>query len=831
MSAFKATALLLLLVPAMPAQAAEEASTRKGPAAQSEIDASDLSKAPKLIKPAVPTYPPQALAQAPDLRTETEITLIIDLDDKGEVAGAAVIDPKQPTDLGFEDAAVAAAYQLGFEPAEMNGKPVAVQITYKFKFIPPKPAAPPTPAPKTEEAVTAPAPKQPVENFTGALVERGTRLPMPGVTVTVYRNEDGKAVGFEVTSDEKGVFHFFDLDPGTWKVNIEAPGYYPFRTSEDIKDGEATRATYYVERGSYNPFDVLVTAPRPRKEVTRVVIDRTVIDQTPGAMGDPLAVIQNYAGVARVAGMLGQIVVRGSAPKDTKVFVDGSEVPLVYHFGGIRSVLPTGMIENLEFYPGSFSPYYGRAIGGVIDVTLKKLKPEKVGGYADVNLLDSGVYLEAPIGKKAAIAISGRRSYMDAILAAVIPDNAPVTGLKLPVYYDYQALATYRPAPAHDLRLFLFGSDDRFAMVFKNAGQMGTEITGNQLAWATSFYKGIATYKYVPSERFENTVRLAAGRDIEDMKVFQFYEHLKLDSMQFRDTARFKLSDALTFVGGVDAVFQHWSGGVRMPSPTREGDTPGSSSNLSQQITTNVNEVHTLPAAYAEIEFAPVKGLLLLPGLRFDYFSDIHQATWAPRFTARYQFNEQYAVKGGVGLFYQEPAVAESNKDFGNPNLAAERAIHYSLGGEWHPRKHLSLDVTGFYKDMDSLISRTDQTAIVDGKQIALRYDNGAVGRVVGVEVVARHEMHSKFTGWLAYTLSRSQRRDSGETDYRLFQYDQTHILTAVGMLSLPRNWQLSSRFRLVSGNPQTPVAGSVFDSARAEYQPIYGPKFSSRDS
>jgi hypothetical protein len=104
------------------------------------------------------------------------------------------------------------------------------------------------------------------------------------------------------------------------------------------------------------------------------------------------------------------------------------------------------------------------------------------------------------------------------------------------------------------------------------------------------------------------------------------------------------------------------------------------------------------------------------------------------------------------------------------------------------------------------------------------------VGRVVGVEVVARHEMHSRFTGWLAYTLSRSQRRDSGETDYRLFQYDQTHILTAVGMLSLPRNWQLSSRFRLVSGNPQTPVAGSVFDSARAEYQPIYGPKFSSRD-
>jgi hypothetical protein len=570
-------------------------------------------------------------------------------------------------------------------------------------------------------------------------------------------------------------------------------------------------------------------APRPRKEVTRVVIDRAVIDQTPGAMGDPLAVIQNYAGVARVGGLVGEIVVRGSAPQDTKVFVDGAEVPIVYHFGGLRSVLPTGMIENLEFYPGSFSPYYGRAIGGVIDVTLKKLKPDHVGGYADVNLLDSGLYLEAPIGNKAAFAIAGRRSYIDAILNAMIPDNAPVTGLKLPVYYDIQALATYRPAPAHDLRLFLFASDDRFAAIFKNTSSLGSEITGNQLSLATTFYKGIATYKYVPSERFENTIRVAAGRDISDEIAFQFYEHLTLDSMQLRDTARFKVSDKLALVGGADALFQHWTGSVRMPSPTSEGDNPQTSADLSRQITTNVNEYHTLPAAFAEIEIAPVKKLLLLPGVRFDYFSDIHQSTWAPRLTARYQFDDRYAIKGGIGLFYQEPTVAKSNKDFGNPNLSCERAVHYSVGAEWHPRQHLSLDMTGFYKDLDSLVSRTDKTAIVDGKQVALQYDNNGVGHVYGIEVVARHELHGKFTGWLAYTLSRSRRRDSGESAYRLFQYDQTHILTAIGMVSLPRNWQLSSRFRLVSGNPETPVTGSVFDSTRGEYQPVYGAKYTSR--
>ena len=814
-------AALLTLGFAPRVQAAEEAGGATG--LKAEIEASALSKQPKLVKSAVPIYPAEALEN----RIEAEITLLIDLDSKGEVTGVAVIEPKQPTGLGFEDAAVAAAYQLAFEAAEMNGKPLAVQIPYTFKFIPPKPAAPPPP--KVETVAPEPPKPPPVKNFVGQLVERGTRLPMSGVLVTVYRSEEGKPIGFEAITDGKGGFHFFDLAPGAWKVNIELPGYYPFRTSEDVIAGEATQAQYYMERGSYNPFDKKVEASRPRKEVTRVVIEREVIEQTPGAMGDPLAMIQNYAGVARPPAFSGEIIVRGSAPKDTKVFVDGSEVPTVYHFTGLRTVLPTGMIENLEFYPGNFSPYYGRAIGGIIDVTVRKLKPEKAGGYADVSILDAGLYLEAPIGNKAAIAIACRRSYIDTLASRSIPDNAPVS-LTLPVYYDFQALANYRPAPAHDLRLFFMGSDDRYALIFKNAGQLGPEVTGNQLSLTTTFYKGIATYKYVPSERFENTVRLAAGHDVTNNQVFQFYEYMKEDSLQFRDTARYKLFDKLTLVGGVDTLFQHWNADVRMPSPSREGDPPDTMATLEKQITTKVIENHLLPAAFAEIEIAPVTGLLLLPGVRFDYFSDIHQATWAPRLTARYQFNDRYAIKGGVGLFYQEPTVDESNKDFGNPDLKSERAIHYSLGGEWRPRKHLSFDVTGFYKDLDNLVSRTDRTKVVDGQTVAMQYDNNAVGRVYGLEVVARHETRAGFTGWLAYTLSRSTRRDSGATSYRLFEYDQTHILTAVGMYVLPRNWQLSSRFRLVSGNPQTPVVNSVFDSEHGSYQPVYGRTFSSRN-
>ena len=798
---------------------ADISSVDKGPT----IDASELSKQPKLTRAAKVTYPPEAIGKS----AEVEVTLLVDLDDKGEVTGASVMEPKTPTGLGFEEAAVTAAYSLGFEPAEVAGKPASVQIVYKFKFVPPKPPAPAPVATPASAPVAAPKPP-PVENFTGVLLERGTRIPMSGILVTVYRSGAVEPVGFENITDGKGQFHFFDLEPGSWKVFIEPPAYYPFRTTEEIRPREATHATYYVERGSYNTFDKVVTAQRERKEVSRTVIENVVIDKVPGAMGDPLAVIQNFAGVARAQAGTGFILVRGSAPQDTQFFVDGATVPIIYHFGGLRTVLPVSMVDSLEFYPGNFSPYYGRATGGIIDISIKKLKPKKAGGYFDFNLLDSGLYLETPIGEKAAVAVAFRRSYIDWILNAVIPSNAPITDITLPRYYDYQVLANYRPAPAHDLRLFMFGSDDTFKIVFRNAARAGTEIAGNQISDSTTFFRALATYRYVPADKFENTARLSQGYDTLDFQIFQFYQHFKINTTHVRDTVRYEWSKKLALTAGLDFIYYRVDASVYAPNAPQEGQDQAMP-DLTKTHQTSVSGMNIfLPGAFVELEIRPWKNLLILPGLRFDYFSDISQATFAPRLTVRYQLTKPVALKAGVGLFYQQPDIGsgQADKNFGNPDLKAEWAIHYSLGVEWKPREHINLDLTGFYKDLNHWISQTTASR-PDGTP--LRFDNSGAGRAYGLEVVARHELTSKFTGWLAYTLSRAERRDSGSPSYRLFEFDQTHILTVLGTYQLPRNWEIGSRFRLVSGDPTTPVVGAVYNASIDRYRPVFGSKYADR--
>ena len=92
-----------------------------------------------------------------------------------------------------------------------------------------------------------------------------------------------------------------------------------------------------------------------------------------------------------------------------------------------------------------------------------------------------------------------------------------------------------------------------------------------------------------------------------------------------------------------------------------------------------------------------------------------------------------------------------------------------------------------------------------------------------------RKELTDRLFGWIAYTLSRSDRVDRPGQVRRLFDFDQTHNLTIVASYQLPRGWQLGARLRLISGNPDTPVLGARYTSATDSYLPIYGPTNSTR--
>jgi hypothetical protein len=100
---------------------------------------------------------------------------------------------------------------------------------------------------------------------------------------------------------------------------------------------------------------------------------------------------------------------------------------------------------------------------------------------------------------------------------------------------------------------------------------------------------------------------------------------------------------------------------------------------------------------------------------------------------------------------------------------------------------------------------------------------NVGEGRAFGIETLLRYKPDARFFGFVAYTLSRSVRKDGPDEPEKLFNFDQTHILTAIGSYRLGRGWEIGARLRYVSGSLTTPQTYGFYDATVGSYIPLAG--------
>ena len=134
----------------------------------------------------------------------------------------------------------------------------------------------------------------------------------------------------------------------------------------------------------------------------------------------------------------------------------------------------------------------------------------------------------------------------------------------------------------------------------------------------------------------------------------------------------------------------------------------------------------------------------------------------------------------------------------------------------------VDVELTGFYKDLSRNPVRNEAAAIDPSQPI---YLNVGTGRIYGIETLVRARFGERFFGWIAYTYQRSLRTDRPGEAERRFSFDQPHILTVVGTWRPSIRWAFGGRFRLVSGNPYTPIVSpyATYDANGDVWVPVRG--------
>ena len=852
------TALLLLPTGAIAEKTgAAPDSAKHAPAAPDSLHAQGdslaaepppLEKEPQLTTFVKAEYPPQLLRQA--VTGTASLDLLVN--EQGKVDSAKVTKGIDPL---LDSAIVKAAHAFVFSPAMAGGKAVPVLISYEYRVTLEDVVR------KVDEYV----------NFSGTVLERGTRTPLAGAMVFVsildtaadtsikvpfsaYLQKIGSFTGqslqggdLAAQTDSLGRFAFKSLPAGLILVTIAAPGSEKFVDREKIAHGQATSVTYRLQRLSYSDYEIVVYGKADeKKEVTQHTLTVNEVRKIPGFGGDAVKVIQALPGVARTSIASGAVIVRGSGTGDTHFYVDGVTLPTLFHFGGLVSTYNSEALASVDLYPGGWGTSYGDAMGGVVELKGRRPKTDRIHGYADANFFDASFLIEGPISPKVSLLVSARRSYVADMLTFVLNDvlhqKLPFT--VVPYYWDYLARLDVDVSKNQHCFATLFGSTDKLDMIINEARSGGSEQIDeetNRISSATSFDLGIAGWDWEINKKMSNRLRYGLCYIDQGTSVLGYVKvQGSALAHNFRDELSLTESEALKLHFGLDLQLIPY-------------DLTLILSDAHNNIVRDTSHYNLGPlGAYVSADYKPIPRLTLTPGLRFDYYPElIYNGSIVPEFwdyssfkndrgisgepsfrlSARYKLDSIHTIKASAGTYNEtpQPMGQSIDKFWGTASLPAEKGSQYVGGYEWKLSDLISADVQAYYNRQWDCARTPSATELASGL-ITDKYLSNGKARMAGFELMLKHDQGQRFFGWLTYSLSRSERWNYDENKWTIYGQDQTHNLQLIGSYKLPHAQEVGVRLRYVTGNPTTPIVGiDYFDATARRYVPTYGPENSDR--
>ena len=765
----------------------------------------DLS-VPKVIHQVLPTWP----ADVPIDGTEVTVGLRLVVSIEGTVETVEVI---RSGGESFDREAILAAKQLRFEPAIVEGEPIAQAIEFNYGFFEEVAQESSTYDAESNEEARPPM-------LTGQVVTMGNRRPLEATEVVVF---DSQGTRHSNVTDAEGRFQFAKLADGEAKVSVRHPGAGD-PSKVDLSSLESLNIRLWVRMTDTAADEmVIVYETPPSPEITRRSIGVEEIKKVPGTFGDPVRVIQNLPGAARAPFGTGFLVIRGANPEDSAVSVDGIRVPLIYHLGGYVSIINADLIDSVDYLPGGYSTRYGRSMGGVIDVKTRDEFSEQPRLSWSTDALDSGGLFEGRVGENdnVGVAVAARRSYIDQF----IPIFTQNSGFSiLPRWYDYQVKVADLSDRDHDLSIFAFGFGDTMFIQTADDVAQGTEQTAQgDVGLAYGTHRVALRWKKPLGAGRELLIQPSIGVDSSEFSlgeewrffVRQTYIIMRAE-MPWRLTPKFKLTTGLDFAGGsydVDFLLAYSPDTLASSDPLAESDS----------WTSGFSGWGWSPDPWVDLQIRPLEEpdkLILIPGIRLSTFliKDTPML-WGldPRFQARWEVFPGGVLKGGSGIYQQPPIGSDLGFDEDNIVVDYEHTWASELGWEQEFGQAVTADITFFYKELRDLIIDNTDFGSTDN---AAPFVNQGEGRVQGMEFMLRRARVDRFFGWLSYTLSKSERRDdlTDPDGWYDFDFDQTHIFTGVGGIDLPRDRSISGRVQYVTGNPYTPYDTGIYDMDQDSY-------------
>jgi hypothetical protein len=669
--------------------------------------------------------------------------------------------------------------------------------------------------------------------ISGVVKDAGNGETLFGATVLLK----GTSIGS--TTNEYG-FYSVTAPEGNYTLITSYLGFTSFERAVHLNSNQKLNIEIKGDAAQLN--EVVITAEESKKvdlqtpQMSAAKLSTKDIKQIPVVLGelDLIKSIQLLPGITNAGEGASGFNVRGGAEDQNLILLDEAIIYNASHLFGFFSVFNADAIKDVKLYKGGIPARFGGRASSVLDIRQKDGNSKKFELTGGIGAISSRLAAEGPSFKdKGSFLIAGRAAYANIFLA--LAGESSRAG-----FYDLNLKTNYEIDAKNKLYLSGYLGNDNF-----NLAGFFTNSYGN--------LSGNLRWNHIFSSKLFSNVSLIYSRYNYNLQIP--IEGIDWTSDITNYNARYDFeyyaSDKLKFDFGVNAIYYSFNPGMLKPLNSESGVNPE-----------KLDDKFALESGvYASLEHKISKKLTAQYGLRFGYFNRLGKQTinnyannqpvicneqlgiyeraeptssthygkgksianfnnFEPRFSLAYQLNDVSSVKASYNRMAQYLHLISNTTSatpldvwvpsgkFVKPQIANQYALGYFRNLN---EGMFSIETEAYYKTIDNRIDYINGAELIAQNTIETEILTGEA-RAYGLEFLLRRNQ-GDFTGWIAYTLSKSQQRTPGGAAggpginngkwYNAYS-DKSHYISFTGSYKFNEKWRLGANMVFQTGRPVT---------------------------
>ena len=669
-----------------------------------------------------------------------------------------------------------------------------------------------------------------------------------------------KATNIGTITYEYG-FYSISAPKGNYTLIVSYVGFQDIST--EIVLDKNQKINFDIEASATQLEEVMITVDDsdklnirdPQMSVTKIKI--STIKKIPVVLGevDIIKSIQLLPGVTNSGEGTGGFNVRGGAVDQNLVLLDEAIIYNTSHLLGFFSVFNADAIKDIKLYKGGIPAKFGGRVSSVLDVRQKDGNNKAFNLTGGIGSISSRLAAEGPLfNENGSFLVAGRTSYINLFLKAAGEENSLS-------FYDLNLKSNYNINENNKLYLSGYLGRDNFKFEGGFSNAYGN-VTGN-IRWNHIFNdKLFSNLTTIYSEYYYDLT----------LDLFEFDWKSSINNYNIKYDFKYYASNAFKLDFGVSGIYYDFNPGVIRPTnetssinyfqlDKKKALETGVYINAEHKLTDKLtaqygirysaflrlgsqaiaNYENNQPVVYNEIlgiyePSIPVSETDYATNKKIESFANLE-----PRVSLSYQLNNSSSVKAGYARTSQYIHLISNTTSvtpldvwapsgpYIKPQLSDQYAVGYFRNFK---NRNYSLEVEAYYKTVANRIDYIDGSDLIGQNNIETQILNGE-SLSYGLELLFKKSV-GDFTGWIAYTISKSSQRTPGGTaggpginngDWYNTYWDRPNDLSIVGTYQLNDKWSFGTAFIFQTGRPVT------YPNGQYVYEELSVANFSERNA